>query len=169
MALPIYDTIRNFYGGSSSIPKNDAAAPFFGFSGCTRTVLEDVLAALRADNSWIGQTAAARSSFFSRVAWDFSASTGADYDGLLRWCNYVFVASQGDKAVLDWLGGAAFDTFAYYAKVIKEGVSETAQQVAENIEYGLKYESPAQKTFFNTILPVAAILGTCYLVKKVLD
>lgn len=168
MSLPIYDTIGRFFGWRQ-MPKDDAGAPFFGFIGCTRSTLESVLEGLRADNSWIGQTAAARSSFFNRIAWDYSAATGADYNGLVKWCNWVYVAEQGDTAVKDWLGGGRFETIDYFAKVIKEAVTDTAQAAAETIEYGVKYQGEAEKTLLNRVLPVVGIVAACYLVKKILD
>lgn len=168
MSLAIYDTIGNFYGWQQ-MPKNDAGAPFFGFSGCNRSTLESVLEGLRVDNSWMGQTAAARSSFFARVAWDYSASTGADYNGLLKWCNWVYVAANGEKAVSDWLGGAEFSTLDYYVKVVKDAVTDTAQEAAETIKYGIEYQGEAEKTLLNRVLPVVGLVAACYLVKKVLD
>ena len=168
MSLPIYDTIGRFYGWRQ-MPKDDAAAPFFGFSGCTRSTLESVLEALRTDNSWTGQTAAARSAFFSRIAWDYSAATGADYNGLVKWCNWVYVAAQGDMSVKDWLGGAEFSTLDYYLKTIKEAVSDKAQAAAETIEYGVEYQGEAEKTLLNRVLPVVGLVSACYLVKKILD
>lgn len=152
------------------MPKNDAAAPFFGFSGCNRSTLESVLEALRVNSAaWLGQTAAARSDYFARIAWDYSASTGADYNGLLKWCNWVYVAANGDSAVKDWLGGSEFTTIDYYTKVIKEAVSDTAQEAAETLEYGVKYQGEAEKTLLNRVLPVVGLVAACYLVKKVLD
>lgn len=169
MSLPVYDTIGRFYGWQQ-MPKNDAGAPFFGFTGCTRSTLDSLLNALRDySGEWVGQTAAARSAFFNRLAWDFSASTGADFNGLVKWCNWVYVACNGDKDVLDWIKGGEFSTLDYYSKVIKEAVSDTAQAAAETIEYGVKYQGEAEKTLLNRVLPVVGLVAACYLVKKVLD
>lgn len=168
MSLPIYDTIGNFYGWQQ-MPKNDAAAPFFGFTGCNRSTLESVLSALRSDSSWLGQTAAARSSYFSRIAWDFSASTGADYNGILKWCNWVYVAANGEKAVKDWLGGSDFGTLDYYVKTIKDTVTDTAKAAAETIQYGIEYQGEPEKTLLNRVFPVVGLVAACYLAKKILD
>lgn len=169
MSLPIYDTIGRFFGWQQ-MPKNDAAAPFFGFAGCNRSTLESVLDALRdGAANWLDQNAAARSSYFARVAWDFSASTGADYNGLLKWCNWIYVAANGESAVKEWITGGDFSTLDYYAKVIKEAIKDTSQEAAETIEYGVKYQGETEKTLINRVLPVVGIVAACYLVKKILD
>lgn len=169
MSLPIYDTIGRIYGWQN-MPKNDAAAPFFGFSGCTRSNLESVLLAMRSDSgAGVGLTAAARQSYFARIAWDISAATGADYNGLIKFCNWVFVAANKDSDVMDWLGGESFTTIDYIVKTITDTVSDKAQAAAETIEYGIEKETAAGKTIFDRVLPVIGIVAACYLVKKVLD
>ena len=168
MALAIYDAIGDFYQWQQ-MPK--AAGVFFGFSGCTREALESALIALRSGYGaeWIDATAAARSGYLSRVAWDISATTGADYDGIYKFLNWAYVAANGRADVLNWFKGGEFTAVDYYTGLISETISDKASAVSETIKYVIEYESPAQKTFLKTILPVAAILGTCYLVKKVLD
>ena len=168
MALAIYDAIGDFYDWQQ-MPK--AEGVFFGFSGCTREALESALVALRSGYGaeWIAATAAARSGYLGRVAWDISATTGADYDGIYKFLNWAYVAAKGRADVLNWFKGGEFTAVDYYTGLIADTISDKAAAAAETIKFGLEYESPAQKTFFNTILPVAAILGTCYLVKKVLD
>lgn len=168
MALAIYDAIGDFYQWQQ-MPK--AAGVFFGFSGCTREALESALIALRSGYGaeWIDATAAARSGYLARVAWDISATTGADYDGVFKFLNWAYVAANGRPDVLEWFKGGEFTALDYYTGLIADTISDKAAAAAETIKYGVEYESPAQKTFFNTILPVAGILGTCYLVKKVLD
>ena len=168
MALAIYDAIGDFYNWQQ-MPK--AAGVFFGFSGCTREALESALIALRSGYGaeWIDTTAAARSGYLGRVAWDISATTGADYNGVFKFLHWAYVAAKGRADVLDWFKGGEFTAVDYYAGLISDTISDKAAEAAETIKYGVEYESPAQKTFFTTFLPVAAILGTCYLVKKVLD
>lgn len=169
MSLAIYDVIGNFYGWQQ-MPKSGNAV-FFGFAGCTRDVLETALVALRSNYaaSFVDLDNAARGDIFARVAWDVSASTGADYSGIVKWLNWVYVAAKGDTAVLDWLKGGAFTAFDYVTKTIKDTISSGAQQVAETIEYGASYQGQAEKTLLNRVLPVVGIVATCYLVKKVLD
>lgn len=168
MALAIYDAIGDFYDWQQ-MPK--AEGVFFGFSGCTREALESALVALRSGYGaeWIDATAAARSGYLGRVAWDISATTGADYDGIYKFLNWAYVSAKGRADVLNWFKGGEFTAVDYYTGLIADTISDKAAAAAETIKFGLEYESPAQKTFLNTILPVAAILGTCYLVKKVLD
>lgn len=168
MSLAIYDAIGDFYNWQQ-MPK--AEGVFFGFSGCTREALESALVALRSGYGaeWIDETAAVRSGYLGRVAWDISATTGADYDGIYKFLNWAYVAAKGRADVLNWFKGGEFTAVDYYTGLIADTISDKAAAAAETVKFGLEYESPAQKTFLNTILPVAAILGTCYLVKKVLD
>ena len=169
MALAIYDAIGDFFNWQN-VPKKNG--PYFlGFSGCTREVLENSLIALRSGYGaeWIDATAAARSGYLGRVAWDISATYSADYDGVYKFLNYAYVAAKGFPDVLSWFNGGEFTAVDYYTGLIADTISDKAAEAVETIKYGVEYESPAQKTFFNTILPVAGILGTCYLVKKLLD
>lgn len=168
MALAIYDAIGDFFSWQQ-MPKDSGV--FFGFSGCTREALESALIALRSGYGaeWIEATTAARSGYFGRVAWDISATTGAAYEGIYKFLNWAYVAAKGRPDVLEWFNGGEFTAVDYYTGLIADTISDKATAAVETIKYGVEYESPAQKTFFNTILPVAAILGTCYLVKKVLD
>lgn len=169
MSLAVYDALGRFYNWQQ-LPKSDSDSPFFGFSGCNRSNLESVLIGLRSDyGDWINADAAARTSTFSRVAWDYNASTGADYSGIIKFCNWVLVAANGDSDVRDWLRGGSFDTFDYIAKVVSETASSAASSAADTIKYGVEYQGEAEKTLLNRVLPVAGLVAACILVKKVLD
>ena len=169
MSLAIYDAIGDFYSWRQ-MPKGDTGV-FFGFAGCTRPVIEDALIALRSGygDTWIDATADARSGYLGRVAWDISATTGADYDGIYKFLNWALVAAKGRADVRKWFEGGEYTAVNYYVQLIKDTITEKADAAAETIKYGMEYESPAQKTFFGTVLPITAVLGTCILVKKVLD
>lgn len=169
MALAIYDKIGDFFGWQN-VPKK-TGTEFLGFSGCTRDVLENALIALRSGYGaeWIDATATARSGYLGRVAWDISATYDADYNGVYKFLNYAYVAAKGDSNVQKWFAGGEFTAIDYYTGIIADTISTTATAAADTIKYGVEYETTTQKTFFNTILPVAGILGACYLVKKVLD
>jgi hypothetical protein len=169
MSLAIYDAIGDFYNWQQ-MPKNDNGI-FFGFAGCTRKVLEDALIALRYGygDAWVTGDKSVRDGYLGRVAYDISASKGADYDGIYKFLNWAYVAANREPVVLDWFKGGEFTAVDYYTNLIKNTISDKAAAVSETIKYGVEYESPAQKTIFSTILPVAAIVGACYLVKKVLD
>lgn len=169
MSLAIYDAIGDFYKWQQ-MPKNGNDV-FFGFAGCTREALESALIAMRDryGSEWIGATADARSGYIGRVALDISAKTGADYNGINKFLYWAAVAAKGRQDVMSWFNGGEFTAVDYYVNLIKDTISDKASSAVETIKYGVEKESPAQKTFFSAILPVAAILGTCYVVKKVLD
>ena len=169
MSLAIYDVIGNFYGWRQ-IPKSGNAV-FFGFAGCVRDALETALIAMRDQYGagWVDASASERASNIARISWDVSASTGADYSGLVKWLNWVYVAAKGEPALLDWLRGGSFTAFDYITKTISDAVSSTASQAAETIEYGVNYQGQAEKTLLNRVLPVVGLLAACYLLKKVLD
>jgi hypothetical protein len=169
MSLAIYDAIGDFYKWQQ-MPKNDNGI-FFGYNGCTREVLESALIAMRDryGSEWIGATADARSGYIGLVARDISATTGAEYDGIYKFLFWAAVAAKGRQDVMSWFNGGEFTAVDYYVNLIKDTISDKASSAVETIKYGVEKESPAEKTIFSTILPVAAILGACYLVKKVLD
>lgn len=168
MSLAVYDAIRDFYGGQQMPAGNTGL--FFGMTGCTRSALERCAENLRANRgAWLGVDAATRAATFSNVASLTAAETGADIDGLIKFCNWCYVAANGDKDVFNWFNGGDFSRLDYWGKVISDTAKTTAQNVAQTVEYGIEYETPAEKTFINKILPVAALLGCCYLAKKILD
>ena len=132
MALAIYDVIGDFYDWRQ-MPK--AAGVFFGFSGCTREALESALIALRSGYGaeWIDTTAAARSGYFGRVAWDISATYGADYDGIYKFLNWAYVAAKGRPDVLAWFNGGEFTAVDYYTGLIADTISEKAAAAADTL------------------------------------
>ena len=168
MSLAIYDAIGDFYGWRQ-MPKNDNGV-FFGFAGCTRSSLEYALNLLRSNfGSWFGIDDSARRSRFYEIAAATSAATGADVDGVNKFCNWAFVAAKGDSDIYNWFAGADFGTLDYWGKVISDTFAEKTQNIAETIEYGINYETKAEKTLFDRVLPVAGIVAACILIKKVLD
>lgn len=168
MALAVYDAIRDFYGGQQ-LPANDSGV-FFGFTGCTRSALERAAENLRANRgAWLGVDAATRSATFSSVASLTAAETGADIDGVIKFCNWCFVAANGDTDIKNWFNGGDFSRLDYWKKTVTETATSAAQQAAETIEYGIKYQGEPEKTLLNRVFPVVLVLGACYIVKKVLD
>lgn len=171
MSLAIYDAIRSFYGvsGADKMPKGNTGV-FFGFSGCTRSACEYAFELMRADlGAWYDVSQAQKTAFFNRVATATANATGADRAGIVKICNWAYVAAKGDKDIYSWFAGADFSTLDYWIKTITDTVSSTASNVAETVEYGLSTETKTEKTIFGTVLPVVGVLGTCYLVKKILD
>lgn len=173
MALAIYDTIGDFYSWRE-IPR--LVGVFSGYSGCTRPVLEDMLIVLRstyADGEWITDDKSARERYFGRIAWDISATTGADYNGLLEFLNWVFVAAKGSPDVRAWFNwketNPIYDFTTSAADTITQTASTISTAATDVIKFGYETIQETKKTLFGSILPVVAILGTCYLVKKVLD
>lgn len=169
MSLPVYDIIGRWYGWNQ-MPKNDNDPLFFGFSGCNRSNLERVLNLLRNSwgNGWFTADPATRSAFFMELARNTAVNTMADIDGVYKFCFWVFSAAVGDNDVKNWLAGGDFGTLDYYGRIISDTLRDTAEQAVDTIEYGVKYETPAEKTIKSAI-PVIGILAACYLAKKILD
>lgn len=167
-ASNIYDAIGRFYGWAQ-MPKDDTGV-FFGFAGCTRKVLIYTLECMRNAFAagWYTDNYFTRSTQLKALSQQIANETGADVDGVYKWCNWVYSACTKDTDILGYMAGGEFSKIDYYKKVVSENVSEAAQQVAETVDYGIKYESPAEKKF-SAVLPVIGILGACYIVKKVLD
>ena len=171
MSLAVYDKIRDFYGtsGAANIPAGKDGV-FFGFAGCDRDALETALIDLRTIDPaiWINADNATRGNIFARIAWDVSASTGASYDGLIKWLNWAYVAANGDGKVKSWFEGGEFTTLDYWAQSVVDKITDTAAAAVETVEYGLQ-QTQGEKAILYRILPVLGILGACYIVKKVLD
>ena len=171
MSLPIYDAIRDFYGysGSINLPAGDNGV-FFGFAGCTRSVLEYALNLLRSKlGAWYGVDDSTRRTRFYEISRATSNATGADVEGVNKFCNWAFVAAKGDADIYSWFAGADFGTLDYWGKVFSDTFTSKAQNVAETIEYGINYETKAEKTLINRVLPVAGLVAACFLLEKVLD
>ena len=117
----------------------------------------------------MGVDAATRSATFSSVASLTAAETGADIDGVIKFCNWCFVAANGDTDIKNWFNGGDFSRLDYWKKTVTETATSAAQQAAETIEYGIKYQGEPEKTLLNRVFPVVLVLGACYIAKKVLD
>lgn len=166
--IAIYDAIRDMYGGQQ-LPAGDSSV-FFGFFGCTRSNLERMLNVLRSSwNRWAYASESEQKQIFKDLSTQVAQATGAAQEGLYKFCFWVSSASEKDHDIKSWLSGGDFSSLDYWLKSAGGFISDTAQNVKETVEYGINYESPAEKTFFSAVLPVAGILGVCYLVKKVLD
>lgn len=167
MSLAVYDAIRDFYGGQQ-MPEGNTGL-FFSMTGCTRSALERCAENLKANHgAWLGTDAATRKTTFSNVASLTAAETGADIDGLYKFCNWCFVAANGDKDIYNWFTGGDFSRLDYWGKVANEFIEGKKQYVSESIEL-FAQQTETEKTLINRILPVIGILGACYIVKKVLD
>lgn len=167
-ASNIYDAIGRFYNWSE-MPQDDTGV-FFGFAGCTRKVLIYAIECMRNTfaSGWYTSDFFTRSTQLKALAQQIANETGASAEGLYKWCSRVYSACTKDSDILGYMAGGDFSKIDYYKKVVSENVSEAAQQAAETVEYGINYESHAEKKF-SAVLPVVGILGACYIVKKVLD
>lgn len=167
-AAAIYDTIGDFFGWRQ-MPKTWPGV-FFGFTGTTRAALERLIEKLRANGgAWLTLEKSARDSVFTDVSSENAAATGADIDGCIKFCNWCLVAARGVPAVNAYFGGADYSRAQYVIDTIQTGLTSTAAAAADTIEYGINYETEAEKTLKSGLLPVLGILAACFLVKKVLD
>ena len=168
MSLAIYDAIGDWYAWAQ-MPKNDNGV-FFAFTGCTRSALEKCIEILRANRgAWLGADSVTANAAFSMIASETAANTGADMDGVIKFCNWVLTATRGDSDIYNYFAGGDFSRLDYWSKLISDTVTGKAERAAEIIQYGVEYESPAQKTILDRVLAAGYILGACYIVKKVLD
>lgn len=169
MSLPIYDAIGRAYSWQQ-LPRDDSGATFFGFAGLDRSTLETILQGMRDGyGNWIDADQNTRSSTFARVAWDYSAMTGASYDGIYKFCFWVYSAALKDPDIMEWLRGGNFGTVDYIVKVVSEAAGSAASSAAETVKYGVEYQGEPEKTLINRVLPFAAIIAVCILAKKIID
>lgn len=167
-AAAIYDAIGRFFDWQQ-MPKGYTGV-FFGFDGCTRSVLEYTIDALR-DNwarDWINASAETRMEIFREIAASIASQSGADDNGIYKWCFWCYVAARGDRDIYGYFAGGDFSRWDYIKKTVSETLSDKAEALRETVEYGIDYDTKAG-TAISGLIPVLGILGACYLVKKILD
>lgn len=170
----IYDVIYKFYGGQQ-LPAYYGSGVYYGYTGCTRIVLEYTLCLLRENYAlWFEVDDEQMKSAFNEIAAQVAQQTGADATGIYKWCFWVFNATRRNETVRDYMSGGSYgliDAVTTKAEEAKEAI----QQAAENIEYGLTYQSDFEKGIssifggFKGLLPVVAVVGGLLLMKKIID
>lgn len=166
-ASAIYEAVARVYGWQN-YPKGEGGL-FFGFAGCTRKVLEYALQVMRDTFSvWSVKTGAiSRNASFDALAAQIAQETGADASGIKKFLVHVYVAMTKDNDVYKWLSGGDFTAYDNIKKVVSETVEDKATAITETVEYGLAKETSAGSTL-EKIIPVAGVLGVCYLAYKLL-
>ena len=164
----IYDAIGDFYNWRQ-MPKYSFSGGFFDYPKCTRGALEKLIDNLKANyRGWLNVDLSTRNATFASVASSTAEQTGAEYEGLYKFCNWVYVACNGDADILKWFSGGEFSSIDYLTKTVTQDVADLAQQTKENIEYGLQYQGDTEKALLERVLPIVLVLGACYVAKKVL-
>lgn len=168
-AAAIYDAIWRFFNKNANLPTGSTGV-FFGFDGCTRSALEYTIDVLRANwsKNWISKDYNTRSVVLREIANSVASQTGADPNGIFKFCNWCYIAASGDSDIYGYFAGGDFSRWDYVKKTASEIISEKAAAISETVEYGINYETSAGSTI-SSIIPVIGILGACYLVKKILD
>lgn len=172
-ASAIYNRIGDFYAWQQ-MPTGDTGV-FFGFSGMNRAAMLDALDAFRNNSAFLtfsaSDTAENRTFWINETIKDLTnaGKKKSSDSAYTKWLNWVYVAAAGVQSIRDWLQGAGYTYADYITESVKDTVSDWGESVAETVKYGIEYETEAGKTFINKVLPVVAILGCCYLAKKILD
>lgn len=166
-AAAIYDAVGRIFGWQQQ--PQDRAGLFFGLPGCTRDALEYAIVVMRDSFAvWSVETSApARNSVFYTMARQVSEQTGADLAGVKKFFIRVYVAATKDRDIWAYLSGGDFSAWDNVKKVVSESLEAKAENVAETLEYGLTKETSAGSTL-EKIIPVAGVMGVCYLAYKVL-
>lgn len=167
-AAAIYDQIGRFFNWAK-MPSSSTGV-FFGFSGCTRSTLEYTIDVLRSNwsSDWVRDDYIGRSAVLWRISNAVANETGADANGIFKWCNWCRIAALGDSDIYGYFSGGDFTTWDSVKKTVSETISAKAEALKETVEYGVNYETKAGSTI-SALIPVVGILGACYLVKKILD
>lgn len=167
-ASAIYDQIGRFFSWAQ-MPTSSSGV-FFGFAGCTRSTLEYTIDVLRSNwsSNWVRDDFEGRSAVLRRISQEISRETGADANGIFKWCNWCRIAALGDSDIYGYFSGGDFTAWDSLKKTVSETISAKAEALKDTVEYGVNYETSAGSTI-SMLIPVAGILGVCYLVKKILD
>lgn len=168
-ASAIYDAIWRFFNKNSNLPTGSTGV-FFGFDRCTRSALEYTIEVLRANwsSGWCTSDFDKRSSELKKIANSVASQTGADVNGIYKFCNWCYIAATGDSDIYGYFAGGDFTRWDYVKKTASEIVSAKADAIRDTVEYGINYETSAGSTI-SGLIPVIGILGICYLAKKILD
>ena len=103
-AANIYARIRAFYQYNKNLP--DALGTFFfaesnppGFFGVTKDVLIKTVQVLHETGGWLDGPDVTRKLIFETVATMVADATNCDRAGIVKFCNWCFIAAKGDESI----------------------------------------------------------------------
>lgn len=169
-AANIYARIRAFYQYNKNLP--DALGTFFfaesnppGFYGVTKDVLLKTVEILHETGGWLDGPDVTRKLIFETVATMVADATSCDRAGIVKFCNWCFVAANGDESIKKYFANPT----AKYTVIdkLKDSLSDTVTNVKESTidmaEYAVTPSATA-KAGINPIIKYAIIGAVGYFV-----
>lgn len=163
-AANIYARIRAFYQYNKNLP--DALGTFFfadsnppGFYGVTKDVLIKTVEILHETGGWLDGPAVTRKLIFETVASMVADATNCDRAGIVKFCNWCFVAAKGDESIKKYFANPT----AKYTAIdkVKDTVSDFVEDKTTAIKETFDYAVTPSSTTTARINPVVkyAIIG----------
>lgn len=174
-AYNIYAAVRRFYGNTANMPDNTTGVFFqasgAGFAGCTKGILVKTIEALQKTAGWLdAPDNVTRQNIFEYLAREIGVAGNCDPSGILRFCNWCYVASKGVPEIYNYFAtpGSKYTIIDDIVARVSTGVSENVEAVKENVDYLV---TPSSTTYAR-INPFIkwAILGTAayIIIRKIL-
>lgn len=163
-AANIYARIRAFFQYNKNLP--DSLGTFFfadsnppGFYGVTKDVLIKTVEILHETGGWLDGPIVTRKLIFETVATMVADATNCDRAGIVKFCNWCFVAAKGDESIQKYFANPT----AKYTVLdkVKDSVSDFVEDKTTALKETVDYAVTPSATTTARINPVVkyAIIG----------
>lgn len=170
-AANIYARIRAFYQYNKNLP--DALGTFFfadsnppGFYGVTKDVLIKTVEILHETGGWLDGPDVTRKLIFETVATMVADATNCDRAGIVKFCNWCFVAAKGDESIKKYFENptAKYTAIDKVKDTVSDFVEDKTTAIKETVDYAV---TPTVTTArINPLLKWAIIGGVAIFVYK---
>lgn len=143
-AANIYARIRAFYQYNKNLP--DALGTFFfadsnppGFYGVTKDVLIKTVEILHETGGWLDGPDVTRKLIFETVATMVSDATNCDRAGIVKFCNWCFVAAKGDESIKKYFANptAKYTVIDKVKDTVSDFVEDKTTAIKETVDYAV--------------------------------
>lgn len=143
-AANIYARIRAFYQYNKNLP--DALGTFFfaesnppGFYGVTKDVLIKTVEILHETGGWLDGPDVTRKLIFETVASMVADATNCDRAGIVKFCNWCFVAAKGDESIKKYFANptAKYTAIDKVKDTVADFVEDKTTAIKETVDYAV--------------------------------
>ena len=143
-AANIYARIRAFYQYNKNLP--DALGTFFfadsnppGFYGVTKDVLIKTVEILHETGGWLDGPDVTRKLIFETVASMVADATNCDRAGIVKFCNWCFVAAKGDESIKKYFANptAKYTVIDKVKDTVADFVEDKTTAIKETVDYAV--------------------------------
>ena len=169
-ARNIYARVRAFYQNNENLP--DMLGNWFfsysnppGFYGVTKSVLIKTIEVLHETGGWLDGSDVTRKLIFENIASLVAEATNCDRAGIVKFCNWCFVAANGDTSIYKYFSNPAakYTVFNKIADAVSDTATKTKDTVIDMAEYAVTPSATA-KAGINPIIKYAIIGAVGYFV-----